>query len=963
MRTPVSTYRLQLRQGVDLRRAAELLPYLDALGVSDLYLSPILVAEPTSTHGYDVVAHDRVDPALGGEEALAELAAAARARGIGVVVDFVPNHVSVASDRNAEWQDLLTYGRASPMASTFDVEWSPPRAGLEGRILLPILGDTYGRVLERGELRLARSGGHVRLRYWERDLPIAPATLAPLVERAAAEIDPRDPRRDALAQIARALGELPPPQATPVADAAAVSRARDLERALAEHVLADPEVVGRAIDAAIAAWNGAPGDPASFDALHALISRQAYRPSAWRLALESINYRRFFDVDHLAAIRMELPEVFERAHRALFAAIARGEVTGVRLDHVDGLADPSGYLRALAAGAARALGGSGDAGEPAVWTVVEKILGHGEKLPPGWAVSGTTGYEAARLFTGVLVAGRATPALDAFYRRFTGDARSFEEHARECKRMILRTTFASEVRALADALERIAAADRSWCDLTPSALTVALEETIAAFPVYRSYVRPDGAHDRADEALIRGAIARARRRSPERVGDALDFLDEVLLGAARGPASSSAARAHAVMRFQQLTGPATAKAIEDTAFYRYVRFLAANEVGGEPSAIHVEVEELHRANAERAEEWPASMTATSTHDTKRGEDARARLAAISEIPDAWRKAVSRWARRARGKVTRVAAREAGGAARGEDAPTRREQYLIFQSIFGAWPFDRDPRTDVEARTALSERMVAYVEKALREAKERTSWVRPDAEHEEACRRFVERLLADDVLVDDVGALAGELESAAIANALAQVVLRIASPGVPDLYQGSETWNTSLVDPDNRRPVDFERLAAELESLRARAAREGAAAIARELYASARDGRIKLWVTHRALAARRADAALYAEGGYQPLEGDREGGEEHCVAFARIGRRAEAPAAHVAVVSRLPYSLAGARPPIGEAFGARRVRGPALREGTEWRDALTDRTHRAGADGLALAEVLADLPCALLVRER
>ncbi|MDQ3035584.1 MAG: malto-oligosyltrehalose synthase [Myxococcota bacterium] len=932
MRIPISTYRLQLRAGVDLRRAAELLGYLQDLGITDLYLAPILESEPESDHGYDVVAHDRVDPRIGGDEALGELARAARERGMGVIVDFVPNHMSVASERNAHWQELLTHGRAAAAASIFDVQWSPPRVGLEGRLLLPILGDMYGRVLEKGELALARRGGSVRLRYWERDLPLAPATIAPIAQRACDALAPHDPRRDVLGGIAHGLAELPAPQALPVPDASMIERARDLEARLVSLIESEPDVAA-AFDSAIAEWNGTPGDPASFDALNEIIGRQAYRPSAWRLALESINYRRFFDVDHLAAIRMEQPHVFEAAHRATLAWIGRGWVTGIRLDHVDGLADPEAYFETLQDAAARALGVERAPGQLVLWTIAEKILERGERLPPGWALSGTTGYEAARLFTGVLVDPRATPKLSAFYRRFTGDARTFEEHAYECKRLVLRTTFASEVRALTDELERLAVADRHWCDLTPSALTVALEETIAAFPVYRSYVRSDGSRARDDDALLLRSLRRARQRSPERVSDAFDFLQAILLAKDLAPGDP---RAHAVMRFQQLTGPATAKAIEDTAFYRFARFVAANEVGGEPSAIHVDVAELHRANAERAERWPSSMLTTSTHDTKRGEDARARLAVLSERADAWRHAVSRWSRRGRAKRTTLED--------GEKAPSARDEYLIYQTLVGVWPFAQG----AEAREGLADRVVAYVEKALREAKEHTSWIRPRAEYEGAAQRFVRRMLEDSVFTDDLDAFCAELGSAAISNSLAQVLLRTVSPGVPDLYQGSEEWNQSLVDPDNRRPVDFDRLRASLAELRSATDR---AALARSLLSAPGDGRIKLWVTHRALEARRRAGELHLRGAYEPLEGG-----EHCIAFARTAE----DAAQVAIVTRLPFTLAGERAPIGEAWGELRIRGAALADGTRWRDELTDRVHVA-ADGLSLAEVLAVLPCALLTR--
>jgi (1->4)-alpha-D-glucan 1-alpha-D-glucosylmutase len=934
MRAPNASYRLQLRAGLGLAGAERLLPYLEALGITDLYLEPIYEAEEASTHGYDVVSHQRIDPRIGGEDALRALARAAQARGIGVIADWVPNHMSVASDRNAAWQDVLAHGRASPHATTFDIEWSPPLLGLEGRILLPILGDAYGRVLERGELRLELTSGAIRLRYWERALPIAPATLAPLILRAASHLPPREQAEGALRAIATGLAALPGPQAVAPADApGVVERARGLERRLTA-LIATESSVARAIDQTITEWNGQPGEPRSFDRLDALIGEQAYRPSAWKLALEAINYRRFFDVDHLAAIRMEEPAVFAAAHRHLFSLLADGVITGIRLDHVDGLADPAGYFVALQEGAAAAVGGV-PAGERAVWVVAEKILGDGERLPSHWALDGTTGYELATAATGALVDLRAEPVLTAFYKRFTGDLHSFSAHAHSAKLLLLRTTFASEVRQLSDMLERIASADRDHRDLTPSALRYALEETIAAFPVYRSYVRADGSRERDDTALLRRALRIARRRAPERGAEAFDFVESVLTAE---PLEPGDARSMFVLRFQQLTGPATAKAIEDTAFYRYVRFVAANEVGGEPRRIGIEVEALHRASAERAAQWPRTMLSTSTHDTKRGEDARARLAVLAEIPDPFRRAVSRWSRRARGKRTKLED--------GSEAPSRRDEYLLYQTLIGAWPFAGG---GMAAAAELAPRVVAYMEKATREAKEHTSWVRPDEEYEGATKRLVTRMLEDPIFVEDLERFCAQLDSAAVSNALAQVLIRTTSPGMPDLYQGSEVWNQSLVDPDNRRPVDFARLARELERLRAA---PDPAARAAELLAAPGDGAIKLWVTHRALDARRRARSLYAEGDYVPLDGG-----EHCIAFART----RGDAMHVCAVARLPYALSGAAPPVGTVWSDRRIRAPSITGGARFRDALTERVVVA-EDGLALAEVLAVLPCALLVAE-
>lgn len=570
-RIPRATYRLQLHAGFTFGDARHLLPYLDRLGISDVYLSPPFQAVSGSTHGYDLVAHDRLSAELGGEAGFRALAGDARARGMGVIVDFVPNHMGIANGENALWEDVLENGPSSRFADFFDVEWRPLKRSLEGKILLPTLGDQYGRVLEEGELSLERRGGRILLRYYGRVFPVSPKSLEPLLERAAelAELPADHPDRLELESLALSARHLP--DAADADPGARRTRAREkevLRRRLRALSHSSPEV-GRALDATLAEFNA----PQNVDRLDALIQRQNYRLAFWRVAGEEINYRRFFDINDLAALKMELPEVFEHSHALLFDLVGEGLVTGVRLDHTDGLYDPLGYFRALQERRARQTGE--DPKDLPLYVVAEKILEPGEALPDRWPVHGTTGYDFLAQVNGLFVRTGAAEEFSTLYRRFTGEATGYDELLYEGKRLIMRASLASEIGVLAERLERLAEADRRSRDFTLSALRTAIVETIACFPVYRTYVRPDGTRERADNAHIERAIRAAKRRARELSGAVFDFLADVLRG--RDERSLDFA-----LKFQQVTGPVTAKGAEDTAFYRFARLVSLNEVGGDP---------------------------------------------------------------------------------------------------------------------------------------------------------------------------------------------------------------------------------------------------------------------------------------------------------------------------------------------------------------------------------------------
>jgi (1->4)-alpha-D-glucan 1-alpha-D-glucosylmutase len=977
-RRPGSTYRLQLHARFGFDDAARLVPYLEALGITDLYLSPVLASAPGSTHGYDVVDHGRIDAELGGEAAFERLARACGDRGMGILLDFVPNHMGIGPG-NVWWTDVLENGPSSVWAPAFDVDWTPLKAELDHKVLVPVLGDQFGRVLERGELVLAREGGTLVVRYFDHAFPVAPRSV-PLVLRhrldeLRRELGPTDPAFQELESVAVSLEKLAP--RTDTSPGAVADRAREKEvakRRLAVLCETAPRV--RAfVDENVAAFNGRAGDPASFDLLERLLDAQAYRLAFWRVAGEEINYRRFFDVNALAAIRMEEPSVFEAAHRRVLALLREGKATGLRIDHPDGLYDPRAYFRRLQAAylgergcaLAEARGAPLDAAARRelvdrivaamdggrlpprpLYVVVEKILVGPERMPEGWDVDGTTGYEFLATVNGLFVDPAAERAFDAIWAHVSGRREDFREVVAEKKRLVMSSSMASEVNMLGHRLARISETDRRTRDFTLNELTRALVEYVALFPVYRTYVSPAGEVDDRDRALAERTLARARRRSPVLDPSIYDFLREVVLQ--RHPEGLGEAERREWLEFtlklQQVTGPVTAKAVEDTAFYAHARLVSLNEVGGEPRRFGMPPAEAHALLAERRERFPGSLSATSTHDTKRSEDVRARIDALSEIPGEWRSTIVRWRRTNR--------RHAGG---GEErpAPSGADELLLYQTLVGAFP-DEGLVAGTSAHGAFVKRMQAYMEKALREAKVHTSWMSPDEAYEGGVRAFVAAILSSPEFLDDLSAFADRVARAGRISSLAQVALKCAAPGVPDVYQGCETWDLSLVDPDNRRPVDFAARARALEQIEAEIARgpRHRAALARSVSSpeGLRDGRAKLLLLRTALHLRRGERPLFDDGDYRPLEAD---GPLASRVFAFV--RSTPGGALVCAVPRLVLG------PLEAGGGKIRWEGALPLPGglpRRWRDAVTGQTR--GGPAIALAELFEDFPVALLVSE-
>jgi len=931
-RIPTSTYRLQLNRDFTLAQATGVVDYLDRLGISDVYASPIFKARPGSTHGYDVLDHSDVNPELGGEDALRALAKALAERGMGLILDLVPNHMCIAGAWNRLWSDVLENGPAAASARFFDIDWNPPKEDLREKVLLPILGDQYGRVLENQEIEVAREDGAFVARYHEHVLPLAPKSwtviLEPVRERLAAERDASDPERAELESILTAIAHLPPrserdPGRLEVRQREATVIKRRLA-ALAEQSAA----VGEALASSLVDLNGRRGDPRSFDRLEALFADQGYRLSHWRVAADEINYRRFFDINELAAVRVEDPEVFSALHALPLRLAGEGVVSGLRIDHVDGLLDPSDYLRRL---------------PEDLYVVVEKILVGDERLRPDWAVAGTTGYDFLNAVGTVLVDPASRASLAEVYARFTGTSVRFADVVYACKKLVMEVSLSSELTVLARRLDRISEQHRYSRDFTLNGQQEALAEVIACFPVYRSYIRAgEGMVGAEDRRHIHTALRLARRRNPAVSASLFDFVASViLLESPEGLTGDEVEERRAfVMGLQQLTGPVMAKGLEDTASYRFHPLCSLNEVGGEPEVRWSPLEWFHAENAERRRAWPFAMTATSTHDTKRDEDARSRIHVLSEIPERWEQAIVRWRETNRSHKAQVD--EA-------DAPDGNEEYLFYQTLVGAWPPPDGQGAPLPAD--FIPRMQAYMEKALREAKVHTSWVNPNAEYEQAVARFVAAALdasADNPFPADFTAFLASVLGPGLLNAVSQVVLKVAAPGVPDFYQGVELPSFRLVDPDNRQPVDYDLrrwLLGELE------ADEDGCALADRLLEGL-DGRLKLWVTARALALRRRRPDVFLEGDYVPLEA-RGARARELVAF---GRRLDADA--VIVAAGRFFTHLPARP-TGAAWKDTRLPWPD--GGGVWREAITGRELRPRRGTFDVGEVLRHLPFALLER--
>jgi len=993
-RIPVSTYRLQLNSDFRFADVQALVPYFHRLGITDLYASPFLKARRGSRHGYDVIDHASINPEIGSDEDLAALTAALTGYGMGLIADVVPNHMGIDDEANRWWWDVLENGPSSPYAKFFDIDWAPPKQDLTNKVLLPILGDQYGKVLENGEIHLLFEAGAFVIACYERRFPVGPrssiAILEPSCEQVRPLLDAGDPHLVELESIITSLRVLPPRTET---DPERI-RIRLREKEVAKRRLATlteaNETVREALEQTVAAMNGRRGDPHSFDQLEALLAHQAYRLSYWRVATDEINYRRFFDVNHLAAIRVEEPEVFEAVHGVVLRLLGTGQVTGLRIDHPDGLFDPVQYFldlqsacrRILPTSSSTAVELSEETTERACYIVVEKILVRDERLRPDWAVHGTTGYEFLNLVNGLFVDPTSERHFHELYGRMTGQPFRFGDIAYQSKKLILDATMSAELHVLARRLDRISEHHRWSRDFTLFSLQEALAEVIACFPVYRTYIRGvKNIVGDEDHHCILSALRTAKRRNPAVSESVFDFVASVLL--LQDPEGISeadrAARRDFVMRFQQITGPIMAKGIEDTAFYRVFPLASLNEVGGNPERFGLPIDAFHRQNAERLANWPHALLTTSSHDTKRSEDVRARINVLSEMPRDWERAIQYWQSMNRAKKVELD---------GAQVPDPQEEYLLYQTLIGAWllqPMEEEAHgqfvqrierymhtlvgawplqpLDEEAHGQFVQRIECYMEKALKEAKLHTSWINPNEAYDQAVRQFVRDILGpndDNRFLADFRRFQGRIAQAGMWNSLSQTLLKITSPGVPDFYQGTELWDFSLVDPDNRRQVDFRTRVTMLDELQQRESKD-LTSLVRELVARRTDGRIKLYLTYKSLNFRREHRDLFEQGTYQPVtvSGAKEA---HVLAFARHLGDVWALVAVPRLVVKLSPS---AKPPLGKRIWKETVL--HLPEGAPngWQNVFTGEALAVSDSntterGLMAHEVFHRFPVALLV---
>ena len=921
---PLSTYRLQFNAGFRFEDGRKLAGYLHALGVSHIYSSPILKARPGSMHGYDITDHHELNPDIGGYEDLQALAHELKNYGIGQILDVVPNHMGVGLGLNPWWWDVLSNGRASEFAEFFDIDWNPLKPELHNKVLLPFLGGQYGAELEAGHIQLVLGDHDFHIEYYDKHLPIDPQTIPLIFDPIADEL-----RHPELRNVLSGLRHLPAHSTT---DGELVRQRRraiaPLTSELQKLMHEAPEIAQRTARA-LERINGRHGDPHSFDALHRLLEKQVYRLAHWRVSGDEINYRRFFDINDLIGLRMENPRVFAATHPLLRRLLAEDIIQGVRIDHADGLLNPRQYLvrmqmlyaasQCVGAVPKPPLAENGIEAEvqqvfgqhdwmnhhAPLYVVVEKILEPGEELPEQWPVDGSSGYDFTTLVNGLFVDGRNERALTSLYHRFIGRSLNVDDLIYNSKKLIMHASLASEVNVLAHILDEISLTDRNARDFTRKALRDVIRETIACFPVYRTYIDERGQMTDRDLGYINEAIVRAKRRNPDKAPAGFDFLRDILLLKSRNSEEAEIHRKklYFTLKFQQLTGPVMAKGLEDTACYVDNRFISVNEVGGSPKQFDVTEEEFHRANLNRAEHWPFSMLATSTHDTKRSEDVRARLNVLSEMPKLWSSQVFRWR-----KANRTRKRMMPD---GRAVPDLNEEYLLYQTLAGTWPM---PRAQEAPQSDYIDRIQQYMTKAVHEAKVNLSWINDDPAYVEALQAFIEKILTPgthgrpNTFLDQMNAFVPPVAFFGAMNSLAQRLLMITAPGNPDIYQGMELWEFSLVDPDNRRPVDYEIRQRLLSDLDRRAEAGDLPGLCSHLLDHYSDGRIKMWTTMQALRFRRDRAELFHLGKYVPLHafGPKR---EHAVSFARENHRQIA----IIVVPRLSYSLTGGAlcPPLGQ----------------------------------------------------
>lgn len=985
---PLATYRLQFNRNFKFTDAKDIISYLYELGISDIYASPYFKAKEGSTHGYDIVDHNSLNPEIGTEEEYNDLIAELHKYGMGQLLDIVPNHMCITSKDNLWWMDVLENGPSSIYADYFDIDWSPLKKELKNKLLLPILGNQYGNVLEAQELRLAFEEGSFFLYYYDNKLPIIPKTyifiLKHRIDELESTLSPDDAYFKELLSILTALDHLPPYTETDPEKIAKRYREKEIIKKRLWTLYTESREIRMFIDDNVNIFNGRKGEPRSFDLLDELLNMQAYRLSYWRVATEEINYRRFFDINSLAAIRVENPFVFEDTHKFLFRLIREGKVTGLRVDHPDGLYDPSvyfqklqrkcflqtrlGYLEIIKNETSQAYDMadleekilaeydeivSKDPQFKPFYIIGEKILCKSERMPEDWPIFSTTGYVFLNALNGIFVDMSNAKVFDDIYSKFIKSRLNFQDVVYEKKKLIMKVAMSSEINSLGHILNRISEKNRHTRDFTLNSLTNAIIEVIAFFPVYRTYTNSITVKDK-DRQYIEAALSKAKRNNPAISASIFDFLRDVLL--LKFPDNfgdeEKSEWLDFVMRFQKVTGPVMAKGLEDTAFYVYNRLISLNEVGGSPDKFGISLEAFHGMNIERMKFWPYALIASSTHDTKRSEDVRARINVLSEIPNEWKKRLILWSRM--NKKLKV-------VVDGQIVPDRNEEYLLYQTLIGAWPLKVQKETEYEN---FKMRIKNYMLKAIREAKVNTSWINPNTIYEDAVQIFIDRIMdinPENPFIKDFLEFQKIISNYGLYNSLSQALLKITSPGVPDFYQGTELWDFSLVDPDNRRPVDYKIRKKMLDELKKRESEVSLSDLARELTVNKEDGRIKLYLIYKSLNYRRKERDLFQRGEYLPLEVMGKNFDNVC-SFARRMRNKEI----IVVVPRYFTRLIKEELPCGEVIWEDTfVIVPYAEENVEYYNIFTGEIVKTKnykkAITLYLAEVFRSFPVAMMKR--
>ncbi len=975
-RIPVSTYRLQFNKMFRMADASKVVGYLSELGITDIYSSPFFRSRPGSTHGYDIVDHSSLNPELGTGDEYEDFFGEIRNRGMGQILDIVPNHMCISCKENLWWMDVLENGEAARCAEYFDIDWDPVKSALKGKVLLPVLADQYGKILEAGELVLKFEGGAFFLCYGELKLPLLPETYVDVLRHSISSLKSllpeEDPSLTEYMSIITALSHLP---GCTEQDAEKISeryREKEISKKRLLTLCESSGDIAKFIDENVQIINGAKGDPKSFDMMDELLSRQVYRLAYWRVAADEINYRRFFDINSFGAIRVENPDVFWNIHSLVLRLIKEGKVTGLRVDHPDGLYSPTEYFGQLQRECFHVLTGKTDAalrGQAEIlqagadnqdnqeraassfYIIGEKILMKGEKLPDEWPVSGTTGYAFMNKLNGIFVDADAAKIFTLIYTDFTGLRSTFQDIVYEKKKLIMEAIMSGEINTLANVLSRIADRDRHTRDFTLNSLRKAIIEVIAFFPVYRTYVIAYSVSER-DRQYIEFAVSKARRKNLSISGSIFDFLrDVLLLRFPEGISDENRKKRHDfVMRFQQITSPVTAKGIEDTAYYVYNRLVSLNEVGGTPERFGSPVDAFHGHNIDRLKSLPHTLNATSTHDTKRGEDVRARINVLSEMPAEWKKHIARWCRLNRKKKTLVD---------GDAVPDTNDEYLLYQTLLGTWP---SCSMDAEEYSSYKKRIAAYMQKSVREAKVNSSWIDPDMAYEEAMTSFTDSILENvpgNQFLKSFRPFHNAVMHLGIFNSLSQTLMKVASPGVPDFYQGTELWDLTLVDPDNRGAVDYISRSQILAELKKKEAEIGPLELTKELVADRADGRIKLYLTHKALIYRKENREIFERGDYIPLEASGERADNICAFARRLDERVI-----VIVVPRLlgrhisepaePFSWSS-------MWEGSAIVIPFAATGDTYRNVITGETMTVETAAISLPKIFATLPVAILER--